>query len=378
TTLFYSFLSTHLSRRWLVRVVFHLAAASLVGFAIWIHFGSADSDEELSGWLAVILMIWINVYGLFATSVFWTVMTDLAAKSGGSQRFGRIAAGGTVGGIAGSFFISIVAAYVPLSVMLLIPAILIEVGLIFAWSIENQEKSLHQMPREPETLVLLQPSKPTNEKTKVDESSWWDGPLIILNRPYLIGICVFLFLYQSFGTIFYFQQASIVGEAYSEQVDRLQFFARVDFAVQACTLLLQTLVFARAFRMLGLAATLAAVPFACVILAATMAFFPTLISLAITMVCIRSFGYGLTTPAREVLFTMVPRAARYRSKNFIDTVLLRSADVIAASGMSVASKASIPMLGLNLAASVVAVGWTAIAWMLGREYRKKALDQTRQ
>ena len=43
-----------------------------------------------------------------------------------------------------------------------------------------------------------------------------------------------------------------------------------------------------------------------------------------------SLAYGLTVPARELLFTVVDKSAKYRTKAVIDTVLFRSFDPLAA------------------------------------------------
>jgi ATP/ADP translocase len=44
----------------------------------------------------------------------------------------------------------------------------------------------------------------------------------------------------------------------------------------------------------------------------------------------RAVQRGIMRPARETLFTIVPRADRYKAKAFIDTFVYRSGDVIGA------------------------------------------------
>src|SRR3546814_9604546 len=74
----------------------------------------------------------------------------------------------------------------------------------------------------------------------------------------------------------------------------------------------------------------------------------------------RSLHFALSNPAREVLFTVVGREAKYKSKNVLDTVVYRAGD--AASGWFFAG---LKALGLGLAGTAVvglplAVIWTCV------------------
>ena len=64
-------------------------------------------------------------------------------------------------------------------------------------------------------------------------------------------------------------------------------------------------------------------------------------------------------PDRQVLFTVVPREDKYKSKNFIDTVVYRGGDAV--SGWAFAGLSS---LGLGLSAiAFIAVPISAV-WMI--------------
>ena len=83
----------------------------------------------------------------------------------------------------------------------------------------------------------------------------------------------------------------------------------------------------------------------------------------------RSMNYGILGPVKEMLFTVVDRETKYKSKNFIDTAVYRGADVTAswifrgltAAGLSLAqiAWAYLPIMGL----------WAWGAWRLGAIYR---------
>ncbi len=130
----YSALLCAFPRRWLVRVVFHFFAVCLFGFFLLMRIDSS----EVQMWTARAFFIWVSIFGVFSTSVFWSVMADLFTSKQGRRLFGLIAAGGTAGAITGSLITSQVAKQLSTGTLLLIPIVIIEAGLWCAWRLEKQ------------------------------------------------------------------------------------------------------------------------------------------------------------------------------------------------------------------------------------------------
>ncbi|HEY0337712.1 MAG TPA: MFS transporter, partial [Burkholderiales bacterium] len=87
--------------------------------------------------------------------------------------------------------------------------------------------------------------------------------------------------------------------------------------------------------------------------------------------------FALSKPAREILFTAVSRAEKYKAKNFIDTVVYRGGD--AASGWL--SNALREQLGFALsavaaAAVPIAAVWVAVAVWLGHQQKKMGSERS--
>ena len=79
-------------------------------------------------------------------------------------------------------------------------------------------------------------------------------------------------------------------------------------------------------------------------------------------------NYGLLGPVKEMLFTVVDRETKYKSKNFIDTAVYRGSDVTASwifKGLSSAGLSVAQMTWLYLPIMVI---WAFGAWRLGRIY----------
>src|SRR5690606_22377419 len=90
-------------------------------------------------------------------------------------------------------------------------------------------------------------------------------------------------------------------------------------------------------------------------------------------------NYGVTRPAREMLFTNVDRATRFKSKPLIDVVVYRGGDSLS----SIAFAALTDGLGLGVAAmagigAAVAAVWAGAGIYLGGVFRRKSADVEQQ
>jgi AAA family ATP:ADP antiporter len=68
--------------------------------------------------------------------------------------------------------------------------------------------------------------------------------------------------------------------------------------------------------------------------------------------------FSISKPARDALFTVVPREERYKAKNFIDTVIYRGGDTLSAWLLG-----GVP--GLAFVAAAISAAWIALAFFLG-------------
>ena len=173
----YSALVARLPRRWLVRVVYHFFATCLVGFWLLMQVDS----PQVQTWTARTIFVWISVFGLFSTSVFWSVLTDLLSSSQAKRLFGLIAAGGTAGAITGSLLTSQLASQLSTGTLMLLPVAIIEAGLWCAWRLERQSPSIHQIAPDPSPGARDGSDDPTG-------GSVWSGITHVMKSPYLASI----------------------------------------------------------------------------------------------------------------------------------------------------------------------------------------------
>jgi AAA family ATP:ADP antiporter len=136
----------------------------------------------------------------------------------------------------------------------------------------------------------------------------------------------------------------------------------MDLAVNIVALVTQMFIVRFLLSRLGVALVLALLFFLNVIGFVLLAATPMLMILVAFQVFRRSTDYAVIRPAREVLFTVVSRAEKYKAKNFIDLFVFRGGDAASSWFMDWLIKIGlstpqVAAVGVPFAALGVGLGW---------------------
>src|SRR5260370_36221416 len=148
-------------------------------------------------------------------------------------------------------------------------------------------------------------------------------------------------------------------------------FDTTAFGAHLLTVLIQFFLTGRLLRWIGLAATLAVMPaispigFSAIGLSALQAtaLLPCFVAFSILR---RGTNFGLTNPAKEVLFTVVRREDKFKAKNLIDTFVYRAGDQIAAWTYAALSALVLGLSGIAWVAVALSPIFVALPSWLGR------------
>ena len=160
--------------------------------------------------------------------------------------------------------------------------------------------------------------------------------------------------------------------AFSDAAARTAFFAKIDLWVNLLAAFTQVFLSGRVVRALGVGGTLVALPVLTLAAFAALAVSPTTGVLVFVMVSRRAGNFALFRPAREVLFTVLPREEKYAAKSFVDTFVYRFGDVVGAfadKGLRAIGAMGATLAGLFLP---IAVAWALLAAWLGRRQGRLA------
>jgi AAA family ATP:ADP antiporter len=103
---------------------------------------------------------------------------------------------------------------------------------------------------------------------------------------------------------------------------------------------------------------------------------PTIAVVVVYQVLRRAGNFAFARPAREVLFTVVPREDKYKAKSFIDTVIYRTGDQVGAWSFAALGFLGLVLTGISMVAVPISIAWLMNALWLGRKQERLARAET--
>ncbi len=347
----YGWLASRLPRRRLLPAVYLFFVANLlVYFAL---FRAGVSPQ----WVARVFFVWVSVYNLFVVSVFWSFMVDLYRRDQAKRLFGLIAAGGSAGALLGPALTALLARPLGTINLLLASAgfLIAAVFCIFRLVAWGKAEDTGQ-----------------DQNEAAVGGGIWGGVTETAGSPYLMGICGYMVLFTVLSTFLYLQQARLVSEAALDSEGRTTLFASMDLAVNLLAMGGQALLTARAIRRFGVAIVLAVAPMLTLAGFGALALAPMLATVVVFQVLRRAAEFALGRPARELLYTVVDREAKYKAKNFIDTAVYRAGDALGGWAFAGLGALGLALGGISLVALPLAALWVGVSLALGRYQQRRA------
>ncbi|MDH4095113.1 MAG: MFS transporter, partial [Betaproteobacteria bacterium] len=245
--------------------------------------------------------VWFSVFNLFAVMLFWALMADRFTLEQAKRLFGAIAVGGTLGAIFGPWLASQLARPLGTPALLLVAAGFLVLALGAAQWLARLRPGGGHAPAE-DALI---------------GGSAWEGLQSVVRSPYLLGICAYVLILAVMATFLYFTRLQMVAALGTNLDMRTAVFARIDLVTQVATLVLQALVTGHLMKRLGVSVALALLPLTAALGFLGLAIAGSLAALVALEATFRAVQRGIMRPSRETLFTVVPRAERYKAKAFI-------------------------------------------------------------
>ena len=298
--------------------------------------------------------VWVSFFALFHVSVFWSFMSDLYSSAQSKRLFGLFGAGASIGAVCGPLIPVFLGTQLGVYQLLLIAALM----LLFIIPIIFQLERYRQPP-------ALAPA--FGKSLQAIGGDFFDGFVDLLCHRFLLAIALFLLLYTMMSSFVYFELKNVMVEY--DRATRAQYWGMMDLAVNSLSILTALFITNRLATRFGLAITLALVPLLLVCGWLAVAIAPGLLLLIGLQIVRRAGNYAITRPAREMLFTSVTPATRFKTKPVLDIVVYRGGDVLA--GWTYTGLAQGIGLGLGaiaLVAALLALMWTLVAVFLGVSY----------
>ncbi|MHC4824082.1 MAG: NTP/NDP exchange transporter [Planctomycetota bacterium] len=338
-------------RRHLVPGVYHFFTLNLLVFYFLLRELPATGLARTS--FDFTFYIWVSVFNLFALSLFWSFIADIFKSDQGKRLFGRVMMGATLGAIAGPALTTFLVTRIGTPQLLLVSMLLVQCAVL----------CFHRLNRS----GLVRDSR--QEATQALGGGIWDGARTIARSPYLKNICLYLLLFLVSGGFLYRLKAEYAYDLFEDRAQRTAFYAQIELISNIATLALQLFLTGKLLQKVGVGFTLAILPVLTMFAFGALGIWLSLTTIAIADVLRRAGNYALAKPAREVLFTVVPRDQKYKAKSFLDTFVYRGGDS-AVSWMYDLFAVFLGGSGLAFAVVPFAALWTGSALRLGHRHKQ--------
>lgn len=357
----FGLLVSRFRRMTFIAATYSFFSLGLVGFYALLTFAPTHIGI-ISG---QVFYVWFSVFNLFATMLFWALMTDRFSKEQSERLFAAISLGGTLGAMFGPWLAGMLARPYGTPVLLLVAAVFLIGAIGAAWWLVH----LHA----DETRLATNPTNEDNQdpdRTLIGGSAW-EGLTAVVRSPFLLGISAYVLILAVVATLLYFTRLQMVAALALDTDTRTEAFARIDLYTQAATFVLQAFLTSHLIKRFGIAVTLALLPLTVAFGFIGLAVIGSLGALIAFEASFRAVQRGVMRPARETLFTTVPRAERYKAKAFIDTFVYRGGDAIGSQTEGLLGRLGMGLAGLAWFAVPLAVIWMSLGLWLGYVQNKR-------
>jgi AAA family ATP:ADP antiporter len=182
-----------------IAIAYRFFIANLLIFILLLNLATAEQHI----WVGRLFFIWTSVFNLFVVSVFWALMVDVFDSEQGKRLFGFIAAGATLGGIAGSSITASLAKDVPATYLLLGSVVLLEAAVFSVRRLARLSDALRQRPAAQSGEALI-------------GGNILSGVTHAFKSPYLVNVSVYILLSRS-PRHFFISTAEIARQSFAER-----------------------------------------------------------------------------------------------------------------------------------------------------------------
>jgi AAA family ATP:ADP antiporter len=305
--------------------------------------------------LGVVFFVWVSVFNLFVVSLFWSFMADIFDSGQARRLFPLIALGGMGGALVGPAITRLLVSLIGVAPLLVVSALTLGVALALLLRLSGRQKN--------------QPG--AGENDAAIGGSLWAGVRAAWARPFLRYMAILMLLSDGIGTLAYALVADYAKAHYTDAAMRTAFYADLDLAINLLGAAMQLTVTRWLLIRHGAGWGLVVPSLVNLVLLLVVAIFGAidirilgmaLPLVAVMMIVTRGTTYGMTKPATDALYTRVPREARYKGKNFIETAVWRFGDLLVTGGLN-----SLRGLGVGIAGiALLSAGFSGVAVWIAR------------
>lgn len=326
-----------------------LLAASMVFFsancaAIWVV-----AHYYHPGWLYPIFYVWVGIFGVLAPTQVWTLANYVLTSREARRSFSIVGGGAIAGWIAAGFLTTALVRRLGTENLLLVMVLLLAIsgGLVLVtWRLASS------------ITIELERETSTHAPRNLRESA--DA---VFSSSYLRTIAAVIFLSSFATTVIGWQFKAIASHFFVSKDALALFFGEFNLFAGLLSLAIQLLLTSRILKRFGIGPVLFCLPIALLAGSAAVVLSAGLFAIVLLRGADQVFRYSLDKPSVELLYLPVVARLKLQVKWFIDTVIWRAGDGLAAAALlMVVSYFGLPARSLGWVVALMAGLWGIAAW----------------
>jgi ATP:ADP antiporter, AAA family len=342
-----------------IRLISWVTVIFILNLLLFYGVGIAGIHE------GIVFFLWVGIFNVLIVAQFWAFANDLYSEQQGKRLFPVIALGSSLGAVVGAEAASVFMKPMGPYGLMLAAAGVLTLCVLLTRSVHNRAA------RHPAHTAAK------NAEAPLAMTSAWE---LLSQDRYLILIAVLTVLLNIVNTSGEFLLGKfVVGEAVrqvgSNAAAQASFIGKFygDFFtwVNGIGLLLQMFAVSRILRFIGVRGALFILPCIAFVGYSFLLFLPVLTVVRWAKILENSTDYSVQNTTRQTLFLITSREAKYKVKAAIDTLFMRTGDVLQAVVVLVGTAAGLSIPGFAIVSLALTIVWLGVALALSREHHRR-------
>lgn len=339
-------------------------------------YGLANTQTSTDRWLGWAFYFFMESFNAFFSATFWSFADSVNNPKDAKNYYGFFTSGSKIGGIISAALLYLVLSLNSMSyeTILLPGALFLGSLLLFAAAF-----ALYLLvTRVPDTIMHGYEATYQLEKHKkraFERGDLWsvlkssvDGLIIMLKKPYVLGIFSLVVFYETMIVIFDWWVALHASEQMPTVGAMTAFYAKYYFLMNLVGLFISFFGTTPILRLIGIRISLFLFPLLCLLMLTITYLFPTSGVFFAVLVSLRAFNYAFNHPTREFLYIPTTKDIKFKAKTWTDAFgsrIAKSFGSIFNKALKYTSPAFALVSGLSLSFCLTFL-WLIIVYFLGK------------
>lgn len=339
--------------------------------------------------IGFIFFLWVGIFSVVVLAQFWSFANDLYSPEQGKRLFAIVGIGASAGAVVGSALAGLIIdankssgseADSLYSLMLYAAGVLLVALTLTAFADRHATTRPAAASSPPPAAVIG--GATALKLIRRDRYLWLIALLVLLlnwvnsTGEFVLGRMVEAAAHDA-SAVAWATSSGVAGAieaTYRSGFEKAfigDFYSRFFTWVNILGVVVQLFLVSRVLKYVGVRVAIMVLPTIALLGYGALLALPVLAVIRVAKTAENALDYSLQNTTQQALFLVTSRAAKYKAKGFVDTVMKRLGDVLQAGVVWLGSTLAFSTRTYALVAILLGAAWFFVALAIGREYRRR-------